>query len=156
MLNETKLLRSLAELNAAFQHRAGLTESYFRDQIKLQHADFDGALDRYGVDIQKRLWADLERIRHDYDHLIHSELRLIRQRAAASRASRSRDGDLAAAGASCTPCSCANPDSTTPASPSASAARKITSGRASNSTCRTSPAGAKCSISAAAAASFWS
>jgi 2-polyprenyl-3-methyl-5-hydroxy-6-metoxy-1,4-benzoquinol methylase len=82
-VNETKLLRGLAELNAAYQHRAGLTESYFRDQIKLQHTDFEGALDRYGVDIQKRLWADLERIRKDYDHLIHSELRLIRQRFAA-------------------------------------------------------------------------
>lgn len=83
VVNETKLLRGLAELNAAFQHRAGLTESFFRDQIKLQHADFEAAVDRGGVDIQRRLWADLERIRKDYDHLIHSELRLIRQRAAA-------------------------------------------------------------------------
>jgi 2-polyprenyl-3-methyl-5-hydroxy-6-metoxy-1,4-benzoquinol methylase len=81
--NETKLLRGLAELNAAFQHRTGLNESFYRDQIKLQHAAFEAALDRYGVDIQKRLWADLERMRKDYDHLIHSELRLIRQRAAA-------------------------------------------------------------------------
>ena len=83
VVNETKLLRGLAELNAAFQHRAGLTESYFRDQIKLQHSDFTGAVERSGVDIQKRLWADMERIRKDCDHLIHSELRLIRQRAAA-------------------------------------------------------------------------
>jgi O-antigen chain-terminating methyltransferase len=84
VVNETKLLRGLAELNAAFQHRAGLTESYFRDQVKLQHADFEGAVERSGVDIQKRLWADLERMRRDYDGLIHSELRLIRQRAATS------------------------------------------------------------------------
>jgi len=84
VVNETKLLRGLAELNAAFQHRTGQNESFFRDQIKLQHADFEAALDRYGVDIQKRLWADLERIRKDYDHLIHAELRLIRQRAALS------------------------------------------------------------------------
>jgi len=83
-VNETKLLRGLAELNAAFQHRTGQNESFFRDQIKLQHADFTAALDRYGIDIQKRLWADMERIRKDYDHLIHSELRLIRQRAAMS------------------------------------------------------------------------
>lgn len=83
VLNETKLLRGLAELNAAFQHRAGLTESVFRDQVKLQHAEFEAALDRSRVDIQKRLWADLERIRRDYDHLIHAELRLIRQRLAA-------------------------------------------------------------------------
>jgi len=82
VVNETKLLRGLAELNAAFQHRTGQNESFFRDQIKLQHADYEAALDRYGVDIQKRLWADMERIRKDYDHLIHSELRLIRQRAA--------------------------------------------------------------------------
>ena len=81
VVNETKLLRGLAELNAAFQHRTGQNEAFIRDQIKLQHADYEAALDRYGVDIQKRLWADLERVRKDYDHLIHSELRLIRQRA---------------------------------------------------------------------------
>jgi 2-polyprenyl-3-methyl-5-hydroxy-6-metoxy-1,4-benzoquinol methylase len=86
VVNETKLLRGLAELNAAFQHRAALTESFFRDQIKLQHSDFEAAVERSGVDIQKRLWADMERVRKDYDHLIHSELRLIRQRAAVSPA----------------------------------------------------------------------
>jgi len=82
VVNETKLLRGLAELNAAFQHRAGLAESFFREQVALQHAEFTGAVERSGVDIQKRLWSDMERIRKDYDHLIHSELRLIRQRAA--------------------------------------------------------------------------
>ena len=44
--------------------------------------DYLGALDRANVDIQKRLWADLEKIRGDYERLIHTELRLIRQRAA--------------------------------------------------------------------------
>jgi O-antigen chain-terminating methyltransferase len=87
VVNETKLLRGLAELNAAFQHRTGQNESFFREQIKLQHTDFEGALDRYGVDIQKRLWADMERIRKGYDHPIHSELRLIRQRMATSQPS---------------------------------------------------------------------
>ena len=82
VVNEMKLLRGLAELNAAFQHRSGQNESFFRDQIKLQHADFTAAVERSGVDIQKRLWADLEHIRKDYDHMIHSELRLIRQRVA--------------------------------------------------------------------------
>ena len=81
-LNENKLLRGLAELNAAFQHRAGVTESVFRDQVKLQHTEFTAALDRRGVEIQERLWADLVRARRDYDHLINSELRLIRQRLA--------------------------------------------------------------------------
>jgi len=50
--------------------------------VRSQHADFTGALDRSGVDIQKRLWADLERIRLEFERLIHAELRLVRQRAA--------------------------------------------------------------------------
>ena len=84
VLNETKLLRGVAELNAAFQHRAGQTDAFFRDQVKAQHAEFTAAVERSGVDIQKRLWADLERIRLDYERLIHAELRVIRQRAAVS------------------------------------------------------------------------
>jgi O-antigen chain-terminating methyltransferase len=84
VFNETKLLRGLADLNAAFQYRTGQTESFFRDQVKLQHADFKAAMEQSGVDIQKRLWADLQRVRLDYDRLIHDELRLIRRRAGAS------------------------------------------------------------------------
>lgn len=78
VVNETKLLRGLAELNAAFQHRAGLAEATFRDQVKSQHADFTAALERS----LKRLWADLESVRLDYERLIHAELRVIRQRTA--------------------------------------------------------------------------
>jgi 2-polyprenyl-3-methyl-5-hydroxy-6-metoxy-1,4-benzoquinol methylase len=36
------------------------------------------------VDIQKRLWDDLQRMRAEYERLIHTELRLIRQRAASA------------------------------------------------------------------------
>jgi O-antigen chain-terminating methyltransferase len=61
-------------------------EASFREQVRAQHADFTGALDRSGLDIQKRLWADLERIRLDYERLIHAELRVVRQRAAVSAA----------------------------------------------------------------------
>jgi 2-polyprenyl-3-methyl-5-hydroxy-6-metoxy-1,4-benzoquinol methylase len=78
MVNEMKLLRGLAELNAAFQHRAGLTESSFRDQVKAQHADFTAVLEN----TQRRLWSDLESVRLEYERLIHAELRVIRQRAA--------------------------------------------------------------------------
>jgi O-antigen chain-terminating methyltransferase len=39
-----------------------------------------GLIDRLGTDIQKRMWSDMERIRLDYERLIHTELRLIRQR----------------------------------------------------------------------------
>jgi 2-polyprenyl-3-methyl-5-hydroxy-6-metoxy-1,4-benzoquinol methylase len=82
-LNETQFLRSLADLQIAFQHRATLMETNFRDIVKSQHADYLGALDRSTLDIQKRLWADLEKIRLEYDRLIHSELRVVRQHVAA-------------------------------------------------------------------------
>jgi 2-polyprenyl-3-methyl-5-hydroxy-6-metoxy-1,4-benzoquinol methylase len=79
--NEVQFLRSVAELQGAFQHRVMLMESNFRELLKAQHTDYLGALDRANLDIQKRLWADLEKIRQEYDRLIHTELRLIRQRA---------------------------------------------------------------------------
>jgi O-antigen chain-terminating methyltransferase len=75
-VNETKLLHGLAELNAAFHHRDGL----LRDHVRLQ-------LDESSLLIQRRLWGDMELMRKNYDHLIHSELRLIRQRAGISPAS---------------------------------------------------------------------
>jgi O-antigen chain-terminating methyltransferase len=40
-------------------------------------------VDRANIEIQKRLWADLEHIRVEYEALIHNELRVIRQRAGA-------------------------------------------------------------------------
>jgi 2-polyprenyl-3-methyl-5-hydroxy-6-metoxy-1,4-benzoquinol methylase len=79
--NEVQFLRSVADLQGAFQHRVMLMESSFRERVQSQHADYLGALDRANLDIQKRLWADLEKIRQEYDRLIHTELRLIRQRA---------------------------------------------------------------------------
>ncbi len=80
--NEIHFLRGVSELQAAFQHRVTLLEENFRDLLKLQHGDFEGALRRSGDDIQKRLWDDLARIRAEYDGMIHAELRILRQRAA--------------------------------------------------------------------------
>src|SRR5262249_51898564 len=53
----------------------------YRDLVRAQHQDFEGALERFTVEIQKRLWADLEKARGEFERLIHTELRLIRQRA---------------------------------------------------------------------------
>jgi 2-polyprenyl-3-methyl-5-hydroxy-6-metoxy-1,4-benzoquinol methylase len=80
--NDTRLLHGVAESNAAFQFRTTQMEVGFRDLLKSQIADFHVALDRATLDIQKRLWADLERIQADYERLIHYELRQVRQRAA--------------------------------------------------------------------------
>jgi O-antigen chain-terminating methyltransferase len=79
--NEIQFLRNAADLQGAFQHRVTLIESNFREIVQAQHRDYLGALDRANVDIQKRLWEDLERVRENYERMIHSELRLIRLRA---------------------------------------------------------------------------
>ncbi|MBM3738203.1 MAG: methyltransferase domain-containing protein [Acidobacteria bacterium] len=81
-VNEVQFLRGLADLQGAFQHRATLMESNFRDMVASQHRDFTGALDRSGHEIQQRLWEDLDKIRLRYEAVIHNELRLVRQRAA--------------------------------------------------------------------------
>jgi len=83
--NEMQFLRAVADLQAGFQHRAGLMEANFRDLVRSQHKDFVTALERSALEIQKRLWADLEKVRLEFERLIHAELRLIRQRAAATR-----------------------------------------------------------------------
>jgi len=87
--NEIQFLRSVADLQGGFQHRVTLMDANYRDAMRGQHAEFTGALERFSLDIQQRLWADLERIRLEYERLIHSELKTIRQRAALSAASAS-------------------------------------------------------------------
>lgn len=82
--NEVQFLRNVADLQGAFQHRSTLMETNLREMVKAQHSDYLGALDRANIDIQKRLWQDLEKIRQEFDRLIHTELRLIRQRAPAA------------------------------------------------------------------------
>src|SRR5258708_2608066 len=82
--NEMQFLRSVADLHAGFQHRSDLMDANHRELVGAQHKAFEGALERFTIDIQKRLWADLERIRLEYERLIYSELKTIRQRAAVS------------------------------------------------------------------------
>jgi 2-polyprenyl-3-methyl-5-hydroxy-6-metoxy-1,4-benzoquinol methylase len=79
--NEVQFLRSVADLQGAFQHRTNLMDANYRDAVHAQHTDFTGALARSALDIQQRMWADMERIRLEYERLIYSELRTIRQRA---------------------------------------------------------------------------
>lgn len=81
-VNEVQFLRSVADLQGAFQLRTAQMEGHFRDIVKAQHADFETALERSSLDVQKRLWADLERVRLEYERLIYIELRVVRQRAA--------------------------------------------------------------------------
>lgn len=84
--NEAHFLRSVADLQASFHHRVTLQDETHREQIKAQHAAFETALERSAADIQQRLWADLERVRAEYETIIHSEIRLLRQKAALLKA----------------------------------------------------------------------
>jgi 2-polyprenyl-3-methyl-5-hydroxy-6-metoxy-1,4-benzoquinol methylase len=76
--NEVQFLRTLAESHAGFQHRASLLEKDLRDLTISQHRDFTAAMESTAAELQRRLWADFERI-------AHAELRLMRQRAAMTR-----------------------------------------------------------------------
>jgi O-antigen chain-terminating methyltransferase len=80
MASEIHLLRSLSELQGAFQHRVTLLEESFRDLTRKQHGEFKSALDANTVQVQKRLWDDLQRIKAEYEALIYTELRTLRQK----------------------------------------------------------------------------
>jgi O-antigen chain-terminating methyltransferase len=84
--NEIQFLRAAADLQGSFQHRVSQLEANFRDIVKAQHGDYLGALDRTTLSIQKQLFEDFTRVRADYDRMIHTELRLIRQRLNATQA----------------------------------------------------------------------
>jgi O-antigen chain-terminating methyltransferase len=78
--NEAHFLRSVAELNASFDHKLINAESNFRDSLRAQHGEYLVSLEKSAKDIQQRLWSDLDQIRVEYERMIHYELRLIRQR----------------------------------------------------------------------------
>lgn len=82
---EIHFLRSLAELQAAFQHRVTLMDANYREQVKAQHADFVREMERGSEEIQQRFWGEFERVRLQYEAVIYSELRLLRQKASLAR-----------------------------------------------------------------------
>ena len=84
--SEIHLLRTVSELQSAFHLRASLIEQNFRESVRQQHDDFTSELDRRTLEIQNRLWQDMEKIRGEYDRLIHTELRLLRQKMATGTA----------------------------------------------------------------------
>lgn len=84
--SEIHILRTISELQGAFQHRVTLLEQSFRELARQQHGEFSAALDRNTVDVQKRLWDDLQKIRGEYEKLIYTELRTLRQKQPAAAA----------------------------------------------------------------------
>lgn len=80
-VNEVQFLRGLADLQNDFHRRLTQMEANYRDIVKSQHADFEGALARSNNEIQQRLWTDIERARDEFFVLVHEELRRLRQKA---------------------------------------------------------------------------
>jgi O-antigen chain-terminating methyltransferase len=85
--SEIYMLRTISELQHSFQHRLTQTTGLVDDMVKKQHQDYLGALDRATLDIQQRLWKDLDFIRVEYEKLIYNELKTVRQRLMAAAGS---------------------------------------------------------------------
>jgi 2-polyprenyl-3-methyl-5-hydroxy-6-metoxy-1,4-benzoquinol methylase len=84
-ITEIQFLKSIAELQAAFQHRVTLMDAAYREQAKAQHKDFEATIARAVDETHQRFWADLDRVRTDYEGVIHNELRLLRQKASLAK-----------------------------------------------------------------------
>ena len=94
-LNEAQFLKSVSELNAAFEQRMFTVDANFRDSLRAQHGEYLQALQKSAQEIQEKVWADLDRIRTEYERLIHYELRVVRQqRAFASPRPAPPNGDF--------------------------------------------------------------
>ena len=78
--SEIHILRTISELQGAFQHRVTLLEQNYRETVRHQHSDFTAALERNTLEIQQRLSEDLAKVRSEFEKLIYTELRLYRQR----------------------------------------------------------------------------
>lgn len=78
--NEIHILRTISELQAAYQHRLTVQEDTFKGMVRAQHREYLDALDHSILDIQKRLWNDLVKVRQEFERLIHQELRVLRQK----------------------------------------------------------------------------
>ena len=84
-VTEIQFLRSISDLQAAFQHRVTLMDANYREQVKAQHADFEQAMARQSEEIHQRFWDELASARAEYERIIHAELRLVRQKASLAR-----------------------------------------------------------------------
>lgn len=84
--NEVYFLKSVAELQSAFDARISTMDANYRETVKHQHLEFDASAAKMVEEVQGRFWAELEKIRLEYERLIHQELRVVRQKAFAAAA----------------------------------------------------------------------
>ncbi len=82
--------REFADLRSAWQQKAAAfdeqllkTESYLLRMMADLRAAFEMRLGQTSEEIQRRLWGDMAKTRLEYEAIIHRELRIVRQQAAA-------------------------------------------------------------------------
>lgn len=78
---EVRLLRGVGELSNAYEHRA---REFAERSAAEQHAAFVAEGARQTSELEKSLRADFEKVRAEYEAMIHQELRVLRQRLAAT------------------------------------------------------------------------
>jgi O-antigen chain-terminating methyltransferase len=79
---EIRFLQALRDLESADRDR----DLAFRENAVKMHRDYQEALQRAVDEMQQKHWDELGRLKAEQEHLIHSELRLIRRRASAEPA----------------------------------------------------------------------
>lgn len=92
--NEIQFLRAVADLQAAYAQRTAVLEQRFEERVEGQHRDFEGALERANFAMQQRFWAELEKVRVEYERIIYAEIRSVRQQPAEVGGRRSGGGDV--------------------------------------------------------------
>lgn len=104
--SEIHLLRTVSELQAAFQLRVTVLEQSFRQSLTEQHSNYSAALAQTASEIHAQLAKDFERVRGDYEvvmremeALIHRELRVLRQKQASTVAIAAPSAPAAASAA---------------------------------------------------------
>ncbi len=80
--SENSLLRAVADLQRAQQSRASELEQNFRELTQRQHGEYRASLDQAVNEVQQKLWRDLDGIKTEYERVIHTELRMVRQKTA--------------------------------------------------------------------------
>ncbi len=81
---EELAFRQLADSHAAAMQSSLTSHSIAMDQRLVKEAkDFERMLATSITDLQKKFYGDLDRIRTEYERVIHAELRVVRQRLAA-------------------------------------------------------------------------
>ena len=74
--------RGICEQTEALRAQMARQEETHHQLLQTQHQDFERALDQRMIEVQRRLWEDLARVREEFEALIHREVRLVRQREA--------------------------------------------------------------------------